>query len=156
MNTQETSERKPIYKRKKFLYAVVILMVIGFIVMLSNSEPRQTSNTNAQPAQTMSNNQSATSDKVSIGEEGYIKVSSPKTILALTQEEYKELTKIYLANDTMGIGEFLLSGKGFAVTNGTKVLVVDVAVGVRKVRALEGDNIGKTGWIAYEWVSKVK
>ncbi len=149
-------EKKPFYKRKKFLYGLAIFFVIGYIGSLFDKTPAPVTNTAPQPVQAVAETKTVVSDKVSVGEEGYINTPSPKAMIALTEAGYKELTKIYIANDTMGIGEFLTSGKGFAVPKGTKVLVTDSAVGARKVRILEGDNIGKAGWIAMEWVSKTK
>lgn len=51
MNTQEVV-KKSFWKSKQFLYTIAILMVIGFIVGPSGSEPQQTSNTVTQPVST--------------------------------------------------------------------------------------------------------
>lgn len=156
------TEQKKIVSKKMANYAIwgtIGIFVIIFIFTSfggnSNIKPTGNSENNlpSQPAQVVSKN---IPTKVGIGEEGYISVPSPKAVIALTENGYKEITKIYLANDMIGVGDFLLSGKGFAVPNGTKVLVVDTSVGARKVRVLEGDSIGESGWIAYEWVSKTK
>lgn len=143
-----TEQEKPVYIRKKFLYGIsIILFAVWFVLSVSDGSPSSQPVTESAPA---------TSQKVSVGEEGYINTPSPKAMIALTEEGYKEITKIYLANDMMGVRDFLLSGKGFAVPTGTKVLVTDMAVGSRKVRVLEGDSLGSAGWIAMEWVSKTK
>ncbi len=155
----EQTPKKSFWKSKKFLYGVGIFFAIGFVVNLAdknNPPPVQQvteTKTATEPVQAVAK---PTTSKVSVGEEGYVNVPSPKAIIATTESNYKEITKIYIANDTMGIGDFLLSGKGFSVLNGTKVLVTDMSTGVRKVRILEGESIGKSGWIAYEWVSKTK
>ncbi len=148
------STKKRFWKRKGFIYTVAILFGVPILLAAigGNSKPTSTA-TQPAVAQTA---QPASSQKVSVGEEGYIKVSSPKTILANTKTDLDALTKIYLANDTEGIAEFLVGGQGFAVSNGTKVLVVDTAVGVRRVRVLEGDQASKTGWLPMEYVSKTQ
>ncbi len=143
------------WKRKGFLYTVGILFAVGIVVSALDDKGTSSSTTSAQPAVTQTE-QTALSQKVSIGEEGYIKVPSPKTILANTKTDLDALTKIYLANDTQGIEEFLVGGQGFAVSNNTKVLVTDTAVGARRVRVLEGDQSGKSGWLPMEFVSKSK
>jgi hypothetical protein len=129
--------------------ALVLFILFGI------TSPQSTQN-GSTPEQSASATQPASASKVGVGEEGYINVSSPKAILALTEDNFKELTKIYLADDTQGIYEFLVAGKGFAVADGTKVKVIDSSVGTRRVRVLEGDMAEKSGWIAMEWVSKTK
>lgn len=143
------------WKRKGFLYTVGILFAVSIVVSALDDKQPSTSTTTTQPAVAQTT-QPASSQKVSVGEEGYIKVSSPKTILANTKTDLDALTKIYLANDTEGIAEFLVGGQGFAVSNGTKVLVIDTAYGVRRVRVLEGDQANKTGWLPMEYVSKTQ
>lgn len=142
------------WKRKGFIYTVAILFGVPIVLALvgDNSTPT----TSPQPTVTQTSEQPAPSTKVSLGEEGYIKVTSPKTILANTKTDLDALTKTYLANDTAGIEEFLVGGRGFVVANGTKVLVIDTGVGVRKVRVLEGDQINNTGWLPMEYVSKTQ
>lgn len=140
----EQQEKKLVLK--KWHVAVIVIFMIGFVWSMNGD-----SKLSSEPAQTTPQNAS-----VSVGENGYIKVASPKAIIALTESGFDELTKTYIANDTNGIYEFLVSGKGFAVPNGTKVLVIDTAVGSRKIRVLEGESNGKAGWIVKEWVSKTK
>ncbi len=154
---EQQESKKSFWKSKKFIYGLGIFFAIGLVVDLADkSNPSPTPQVKETVLQTEQEVAKPIPSKVSVGEEGYVNVPSSKAIIATTESNYKEITKIYLANDTMGIGDFLLSGKGFSVPNGTKVLVVDMSTGVRKVRILEGDNIGKSGWIAYEWVSKTK
>ena len=148
------SQKQRFWKRKGFIYTVAILFGVPIVLSLVGSN--NTPTTSTQPAVALPSEQPAPSTKVSLGEEGYIKVTSPKTILANTKTDLDALTKTYLANDTAGIGEFLVAGRGFAVSNSTKVLVIDTGVGVRKVRVLEGDQINNTGWLPMEYVSKSK
>jgi len=147
--------KKRFWQRKGFLYSVLILFCVGVLVSAIDDGGTSTPTPATQPAVAQTE-QPASSQKVSVGEEGYIKVSSPKTILANTKTDLDGLTKIYLANDTEGIAEFLVGGQGFAVSNGTKVLLIDTAYGVRRVRVLEGDQVSKTGWLPMEYVSKTQ
>lgn len=152
--TATSSQKTRFWKRKGFLWTAGILVGVAVIGSFMD-DPKPSAPTATQPA-VVQNQQPTPSQKVAIGENGYIKVTSPKTILADTKTDLDELTKIYLANDTAGIQEFLLSGKGFSVSNGTKILVIDTGVGVRKVRVLEGDNINGSGWLPMEFVVKNK
>ena len=146
----EQQVKKSIFK--KWWFWVIIIGIIGSLFSGTKTQPTPTQTT-TQPVQTTTE---STPEKVSVGEEGYVNVPSPKAIIALTESDFNELSKIYLANDMTGVYEFLVSGKGFAVPNGTKVLVIDSAVGSHKVRILEGDSIGQAGWIVMEWISKTK
>ncbi len=150
-------EKKPFYK-KWWVITLAVFFFVGFLgdLFSEDSLSQPVTNTVTQPTQKTETPAPVTSQKVSVGEEGYINAPSPKAVIALTKEGFSEITKIFLANDMMGVGDFLLSGKGFAVTKGTKVLVIESAVGSRKVRILEGDQIGNAGWIAMEWVIKTK
>ena len=151
------TQKKSFWKSKKFLYGLAIIFVVGIVGSALDDSKQKANNTDVTTVNTPEAIQpSVTSQKVSVGEEGFIKVPSPSAILANTEANYKELTKIYLANDTMGIGDFLLSHKGISIPSGTKVLVIESATGIRKVRVLEGEKIGEAGWIAMEWVSKKK
>ena len=147
------STKKRFWKRKGFIYTVAVLFGVPILLAAIGGNSKPAATTQPTVAQT---EQPASSQKVSVGEEGYIKVSSPKTILANTKTDLDALTKIYLANDTEGIAEFLVGGQGFAVSNGTKVLVLDTAVGSRRVRVLEGDQASKSGWLPMEYVSKTQ
>lgn len=152
-------EKKPFYK-KWWVITLAVFFFVGFLGDLFSEESLSqpvVNNTVTEQTQPVTNTPTpVTSQKVSVGEEGYINAPSPKAVIALTKDGFSEITKIFLANDMMGVGDFLLSGKGFAVTKGTKVLVIESAVGSRKVRILEGDQIGNAGWIAMEWVTKTK
>lgn len=57
-----------------------------------------------------------------------------------------------VANDKDGKVLLLASGRVFAVKSGTKVLVIDQAMFKRKVRVLEGEQKGLSGWVAVEYV----
>lgn len=77
---------------------------------------------------------------------------SKSILIATTKESYEKVQKILLADDEMGIAEVLLSGEAFAVLNCTKVKIIDKATFIRQVRILEGEQLGKSGWVSYEFV----
>lgn len=73
-------------------------------------------------------------------------------ILAVEKDDHDELLKALIAEDWQGVYEFLVSGKGFSVDGGTQALIIDNSWTVTRVRILEGDQKGKAGWLATEWV----
>lgn len=99
-------------------------------------------------------------DSLGIGEEGYLRVDSEDkgeiVLLATTEDAYSEVMKSLQAKDMLGI---VGNPNAFGVGNGTKVLVIDSAIGRRKVRIVEtyrdvdADKSGLAGWVAMEFVT---
>lgn len=96
-----------------------------------------------------------------IGAEGIINNNKIKTdcsessILATNKENLEEFTNILVANDKIGLYDMKNKGKIFLVPNCTKIKVLEtLAPGSQRVRILEGSNIGKDGWISYEFIIK--
>jgi len=145
-------EHKKFWHKRWFKITAGVILFFFILAWFSDDSTPATSE--PAPVQTTASAQPKPSDKVAVGEQGYINSPSPKAILANTKDGYKEIMQTYSANDMYGVQEFLLSGKGFAVAKGTKIQVVDTAVGARKVRVLDGEMTGQAGWIAMEWVSK--
>jgi hypothetical protein len=78
--------------------------------------------------------------------------------LVYDRESYDELRDAILAGDAYGLRELTEHLKAFEVASGTKVLVIDSAFRLRKVRILESPHIldqwsiGLAGWIPMEWI----
>ena len=157
---EATPTKVRFWKRKGFLYTVGILFVVGIVVSAVDDQSPSTQTSTAQPAvaQQPADAKPVSSATVSRGEEGYIKGTSgtPNEILTKTKADYDVFIDILLSKDTIGLGQFLQDDRGFGVANGTKVLVIGTAVGVRQVRVLEGEHLGESGWLAMEYVSKTK
>jgi hypothetical protein len=89
------------------------------------------------------------------GEEGYLRISESNIISVLnTPEIHAQFMKAGLAKDTYGMAKIISDGGGFNVNAGTKVLVIDSEVGIRKVRVLDGEHSMKEGWVSKEFISK--
>lgn len=98
---------------------------------------------------------SQTSDKtVLAGEEGILDNGIDISSVAVTKEALNELNKAANAKDEIGYEQIFLQGNAFLVKSGTSVLVLDNDVFTVKVRILEGEHRGKSGWVPYEWVTK--
>lgn len=142
-------------KGKQVRIGCAIIFLIFFISLVASCS---STNKNPQTSQNATNQE----EKVKLGEEGYLRVantSDPDKVVMLgeSKEDWEKISKALLAGDYVGILE--IPG-AFGVGNGTKIQVVDTAVGLRKVRITETyrdidkDKLLKSGWVAMEFVSK--
>lgn len=130
--------KKKWYKR---WWAIVLFGVIAVVVLSSMGGSNTTTVTKAE--------------FFNPGEEGYLRVSGSDIVSVLnTKEIQDQFMKAGLANDTYGMAKIISDGGGFNVTAGTKVLVIDQEVGIRKVRVLDGEYSMKEGWVAKEFIGK--
>lgn len=60
-----------------------------------------------------------------------------------------------IAHDMMRVQQLINEGKILQVKTGTKVLVIDASLDELKVRVLEGEHLGKAGWVQFESVEKL-
>lgn len=128
--------KKKWYKR----WWVIILFGVIAVVFISSIGGEPTAST--------------PSNIVRVGEEGYLRVSGEIVTVARTKEAYDDFTQSMYAKDTYGMAKLVADGKAFNVPVGTKVLVIDQAVGDRKVRILEGSHTNEDGWVVKEFISK--
>lgn len=71
--------------------------------------------------------------------------------VAVDWDAYQELIRA-VPRDEYGIQELLLSGRVFAVENGTEVLVIESRSFSYRIRILEGTYTGRDGCVPYEFV----
>jgi len=92
----------------------------------------------------------------SVGERGHLHSGTELVALAVEKKVLDEWNDALFANDTFGRTELLTSGRIFVVPDGTEVLMLDSgwSIFVCKVRILEGEHLGQTGWIPVEWVTE--
>jgi len=172
-----------IYKLKSRKIALSIFggvfIVLFIIALILPSEKRDSLKKAQQPFSTInqvteSSSSHASTDSssnsiVSIGETAFLRVGNndPEQVifLAPTPEIWDEVFKAFQVKDkVLRVNELLLLiPKGvFAVSNGTKVLVLDkkgVFSPLYRVRIIEGvrsiddDKIGRSGWLPREFVT---
>ena len=82
---------------------------------------------------------------LTIGQQGVIAVD-----LAVAALEVTALEKI--ARDGTGRGELAVSGRGFLLPFGTKVVVMERTSSALRVRVLDGPRAGQDGWVPRESV----
>jgi hypothetical protein len=89
---------------------------------------------------------------ISVGEEGRLYSGGELVPVAISKEAFDEWTKARVAKDKDGQVLLLASGKILTPQKGTKVLVIDTGMFMRKVRILEGEYKGRSGWVATEYI----
>jgi len=89
------------------------------------------------------------SSSVSVGEEGLLLKA---TAVAVSEQAYDELTDVAVAEDIIGFSQMSLEGKLFLIEKNTRVLVIDRTFFRSKVRILEGEYFGRSGWVSEEHV----
>ena len=73
--------------------------------------------------------------------------------LGTTKAACEALTKAAVIGDRQGFMQIIMSGRGFGVPPGIKVLVLDRTIGLCEVRLLEGRFQGRSGWLEVEFVN---
>lgn len=125
---------------------ILVPIVLGVVVSLARNSGDSGQVSNSTVVQ-----------KVDVGEDGFLRIpnkSDEDVLLATTEKNFDDFIKASVAGDTMGAAGIVLNGGAYYVTAGTKAKVIDTSVGKRKVRVLDGDMIGKVGWIPFEHISK--
>jgi len=92
------------------------------------------------------------SSQAAIGDEVRLHWGVEKVFVAVDLDAESELSKVASSKDSMGMQILLASGRVFIVDDGTKVLVIDRALFLVKVRILEGPHAWQSGWVVHEAV----
>jgi hypothetical protein len=88
-----------------------------------------------------------------VGDEGRLHVDNLSTVtVAVDEDAYSELDRVFIAKDEYGYNRLELKGKIFSVENDIKVLVLENGFAKVRVRFLEGKRKGADGWIPREWL----
>ncbi|MCJ7481482.1 MAG: hypothetical protein MUO31_00800 [Thermodesulfovibrionales bacterium] len=138
----EEKKESAIKKQRKLINCGIILfsMLVGFAYLLMNN---------------CSDNSSKSFESLGTGEMGRLVSEGGGTItLAIDKEALKEMIKTVLAKDRPGFNELYYAGKIFYVDSNTRVNVIDRAVGLSRVRILEGPQKDNAGWCDYKDVVK--
>jgi len=130
---------------------IIFIIIIVIIIITSSSTP----NTEPQKINNQTNTE-VQNNSAGVGENGILVSQNEEIAIPITKEYYDEMVKLSVANDTMGIAEMALDDKIFFVKTGTKVLVIDRETFSRQVRILEGENIGRSGWVPFEFIQRAQ
>jgi len=145
-------------KHVVLIYGTAFLIFFVLFTITISSKPEEQGQ--IETSQTTVSSNSKEEQKLEIGDVGIINYRDDKNdcggddlvILGVSREAQEKVDKALYAKDTIGIAQLLANGEAFAVDICTKAKIIDSAVGLREVRILEGENMGKSGWIPYEWV----
>ncbi len=148
---REKEEKRKQSKKAVGCLVVFLVIFIFIIVLIAISGDSRNSSPTTQPA--------TRSQTLGVGEDGIVNNNSDKNdtsgiaILAVSEFYFDEFTQLSIARDEIGFRKMVSEGKLFTVKNGTAVKVIDLKfLGKTKVRILEGDYLGESGWIASEFV----
>lgn len=90
------------------------------------------------------------------GDDAHVVPGSP-ILLPLDEATEEEVVKLSVAKDEIGLSKLVLSGRAVLVPGGTKVKVIEVngILDVKcRIRILEGDEIGQSGWVPANFIGK--
>jgi len=143
-----TKKQKNWFEKHPIISLFLVLFILAFIGI--SSEGDKNSNSPNSPNPTTEDTQKTL---LSVGDEGRLYVEGLDLVgVATTKEALDELTKASVARDSIGYSNVYLEGRAFQVESNTKVLILDITFATRKIRILEGDYYGQSGWVPYEWV----
>jgi hypothetical protein len=77
----------------------------------------------------------------------------PQVPVAVDDAAYTALTQALAAKDSTGLGDLLLTGKVLAVNQQTQVKILVVDGAKAQVRILDGEHLGKSGWVPVEYIA---
>jgi len=93
-------------------------------------------------------------ERISIGDNGIVDSGGNIAIICLDQSTHDDYVNALISDDKIGIVALAIAGKAFPVDSGTRVKVIDLESGKRKVRIMEGKYSGRAGWVSKEIVRK--
>lgn len=141
------------------LISLLLFGILASIIMASVSsdspQPSPQAQTSDNASSTPVAQTASEGKKVSVGEQGFLrdrKDAKEDVLVATTKETFDQFIKAAVAGDNYGAAQIVISGGAFYVPGNTKVLVIDMETGSRKVRILEGEQAGVAGWVPYEYV----
>ncbi|MCK5061954.1 hypothetical protein KAR28_05425 [Candidatus Parcubacteria bacterium] len=138
----------------KTLIIICVLAVPVYFVVTGRTEIIK-----SEPKSKSSYSNKTDSEVIYTGDEVIIDNETEFVLLGRTKDDFAELQKISLAQDTFGLAQMMEAGRIFEVKRGTKAKLLDSETNLfdynsdkRQVRILEGLQIGKSGWVNYDFV----
>jgi hypothetical protein len=111
---------------------IAIIAAVLFIGSLFSSDPPRT------PSQPRAG---------SVGTQVELRIASGSIVVSVSEQAYDEFQTLAIAEDLIGIAQLVADGVAFTVPSGTAALVIDRGFEKRRVRILEGEHAGRTGWV---------
>lgn len=136
----QAGAKKPLSKKRKIIYGSIIAIFV-IMMILSNRGSSSPSSIPSAPEQT-----------ALIGDVAYLQSTAP-ILVAPTEANFDRATQLAVAKDITGISQMVLAGDIFTVPSGTQVRVISKDFPKTEVRIMDGDSVGLSGWVPYEFVS---
>lgn len=138
---EEEDTRTPVYVKKKsrskfpYIYIFLGIICLAFLLILIAITKFNTGD-----------NRSGLRD----GMEAHINTDAEAVIVATEKKYLDDFFNAKRLNDTYGIKELFVAGKIFDVKNCTKILILNKGFLTIKIRVLEGEKEGMSGWVDTE------
>ena len=155
---QQTNNAEPIkqglnkslkhWSKKEKIAGLVVVGIFAWVLSFTFSGGGDTSNPNSQPQ---------SPQRLSTGEEGMLNNNNSRqdcegiVSLGIDKQAFSDLTDASVAKDQIGYARIFAEGRAFTAPNCTKVLAIDSTFTATEVRILEGEYLGASGWVPYEW-----
>ena len=78
------------------------------------------------------------------GQEAVVTIAS---VLGVDEDAWSEVTALETSGNQTGLNQLVASGRAFVINERTRVVIVETRFTNVIVRALEGRNVGREGWI---------
>jgi len=137
MTTNEVKPKRPVLEACLFLVIVILVGVIAILFIIPGSKTQE---------------QEPQDASISLGDEAVLYNGGNNILVAVDEASFDDLVRAVVIEDTLGIVELMADGKVFRVESRTRVKLIDRALTKTKVRILEGDFMGASGWVPFEWV----
>lgn len=131
------------------VFCIVALILAAFFKMLTLHHPRAISAFGLCPSSAHKAKTHLVKPHAITIDIGGEYVINDNTIACVNDQTCQELKEILSARDAKGLKEFLSYEKGFSLSGGDNVLVLDTNFWREeaKVRVLDGPHLGITGWV---------
>ena len=78
------------------------------------------------------------------GQEAVVTIAS---VLGVDEDAWVEVSTLETSGDQTGLNQLVAAGRAFVINERTRVVIVETRFTNVIVRALEGRNVGREGWI---------
>jgi len=121
-----------------------------------SEEPETTPETTEESGEQTDEERYEASRNAEIGDTCVLNGGGSMNIIGTNYEDLKAIDKAAMAGDKYAVVEMYYQGRAFAVPSGTKVLFIDSSWAGRKIRILEGNYAGKSGWVSRDYIQPIK
>jgi hypothetical protein len=129
---------------------LILLLFFGYLYFNFLGNDTKPTKANIQDSPDQISNEST--DKYTLGSESSLFVNNMDYwYLATNEDNFTQFIKTASAEDNIGLAEMMSKNQIFKINNGTKLKIIDSNwTGGIEVRVMDGEQIGKSGWMIKE------